>query len=83
MARALPATLAGVRDAAILLVGFAGAFRRSELAHSTSRILSLAISGLILTIRRSKTDQAGTGRKLGIPRSRKVPPAARSPNTRP
>jgi hypothetical protein len=32
MARALPETRAGIRDRAILLLGFAAALRRSELA---------------------------------------------------
>jgi integrase len=63
MVRALPATLAGVRDAAMLLVGFAGAFRRSELAALDREDLDFGDLGLILAIRRSKTDQAGIGRK--------------------
>jgi integrase len=72
MVRTLPATLAGVRDAAILLIGFAGAFRRSELAALDLEDLELSPEGLILTIRKSKTDQVGAGRKLGIPRGRKT-----------
>jgi site-specific recombinase XerD len=71
MVRALPATLAGVRDAAVLLIGFAGAFRRSELAALDLEDVEVTDLGLILTIHRSKTDQVGAGRKIGIPRGRK------------
>jgi integrase len=70
--RALPASVAGLRDKAVLLVGFAGAFRRSELVAIDIRDLSLSEAGLVITIRRSKTDQEGAGREVGIPRSRKV-----------
>jgi len=70
--RALPTTtLAGVRDKAVLLVGFAGAFRRSELAALDLGDISLSGAGLVITIRRSKTDQEGAGRQVGIPRARK------------
>jgi site-specific recombinase XerD len=69
--RALPARLAGVRDKAVLLVGFAGAFRRSELAALDLSDVSLSAGGVIITIRRSKTDQEGAGREVGIPRARK------------
>lgn len=69
--RALPATLAGLRDKAVLLVGFAGAFRRSELVAIDLGDVSLSEAGLVITIRRSKTDQEGAGREVGIPRARK------------
>ena len=69
--RALPADLAGIRDKAILLLGFAGAFRRSELAALDLSDISLSGGGVIVTIRRSKTDQEGAGRQVGIPRARK------------
>ena len=71
MVRALPATLAGVRDKAVLLVGFAGAFRRSELVAIDLGDLSLTNVGVVITVRRSKTDQEGAGREVGIPRSRR------------
>jgi len=70
--RALPTTLAGIRDKAVLLVGFAGAFRRSELAALDLGDISLSNAGLTITIRRSKTDQEGAGRQVGIPRARKT-----------
>jgi site-specific recombinase XerD len=71
MVRALPATLAGTRDRAILLVGFAGAFRRSELVALDVVDLKVNTGGLEVTVRKSKTDQEGVGRQVGIPRSRK------------
>jgi len=64
---ALPATLQGVRDAALLLVGFAGAFRRSELVALELADLHLRDEGYLILLRRSKTDQVGQGRWVGIP----------------
>jgi site-specific recombinase XerD len=57
----------GVRDRALILLGFAGAFRRSELVRLDLEDCSFGQDGLTLTLRRSKTDQEGTGRKVGIP----------------
>jgi hypothetical protein len=51
----------------LLLVGFAGAFRRSELAALDVADLQFTSDGLVVTLRRSKTDQEGEGRKVGIP----------------
>jgi integrase len=59
--------LAGARDKALLLVGFAGGFRRAELVGLDVADLREDIHGLVLTIRRSKTDQTGKGREVGIP----------------
>jgi integrase len=56
-----------VRDRALLLVGFAGAFRRSELVGLDVTDLAFNTAGLIVNIRRSKTDQEGQGRRVGIP----------------
>jgi site-specific recombinase XerD len=56
-----------VRDAALLLVGFAGAFRRSELVALKVEDISTSPAGLELVIRRSKTDQGGKGRAVVIP----------------
>ena len=67
MVAVLPDTLAGTRDRALLLVGFAGAFRRSELAALEVSDLVFTDDGLEVTLRRSKTDQEGEGRKLGVP----------------
>jgi integrase len=60
--------LRGLRDRALLLVGFAGAFRRSELVAINCKNLEWAQGGLIVTLRRSKTDQEGRGRRVPIPR---------------
>jgi integrase len=64
---ALPETTAGLRDRALLLVGFAAALRRSELVALTVADVETVPEGLRLTIRRSKTDQEGEGVTLGIP----------------
>ncbi|MHB8420600.1 MAG: site-specific integrase [Myxococcales bacterium] len=63
----LPTSSQGVRDRALLLLGFAGAFRRSELAGLNVGDLELGEDGLTVTLRRSKTDQEGAGRKVGVP----------------
>lgn len=67
MLAALPENLLGIRDRALLLVGFAGAFRRSELVALDWDDVEFTKDGLAVTIRRSKTDQAAEGRKIGIP----------------
>jgi integrase len=67
LAGALPDDLAGSRDRALLLVGWAGAFRRSELVALTVEDLEPTDDGLVVTIRRGKTDQEGAGRQVGIP----------------
>jgi integrase len=59
--------LLGVRDRALLLLGFAGAFRRSELVGLDVEDLSFGRDGLTVTLRRSKTDQEGAGQKVGAP----------------
>lgn len=60
----------GIRDRALLLIGFAGAFRRSELVSLTVADIEQATQGLIIQLRFSKTDQAGQGRKIAIPYAR-------------
>lgn len=57
----------GIRDRALLLVGFASALRRSELLALEYKHIEFVPEGLILTIERSKTDQQGEGRRIGIP----------------
>jgi integrase len=60
----------GIRDRALILVGFAGAFRRSELVALQQSDIAFVKEGLTATIRRSKTDQEGIGRKVAIPYAR-------------
>jgi site-specific recombinase XerD len=67
MVSELPGGLIGIRDRALLLIGFCGAFRRSELVALDVADVAFTRDGLVLTIRRSKTDQEGEGRKIGIP----------------
>src|ERR1039458_10806872 len=62
-----PRGLRGLRDRALLLVGFAGAFRRSELAALKVVDLRFTAEGLVIDLRRSKTDQEAKGRQVGIP----------------
>ena len=59
-----------VRDRALLLLGFAGGFRRSELVGLDVTDIELVRQGIIITLRHSKTDQEGVGRKIGIPHGR-------------
>lgn len=58
------------RDRALLLVGFAGAFRRSELVAIRCEDITEHANGLEILIRRSKTDQAGAGRTVFIPHAK-------------
>jgi integrase len=60
----------GIRDKALLLIGFAGAFRRSELVSLSIGDIEQAKQGVIIQLRFSKTDQAGEGRKIAIPFAR-------------
>lgn len=60
----------GMRDRALLLIGFAGALRRSELVALTLEDLHFHDQGVTVELRRSKTDQVGIGRKVGIPYAR-------------
>jgi integrase len=55
------------RDRSLLLLGFAGGFRRSELVGLDVSDLQFVRQGMIITLRHSKTDQDGQGRKIGIP----------------
>lgn len=57
-----------IRDRAVLLLGFASAMRRSELVALQVEDIERKEDGLLLTIRRSKTDQDGAGVTIAIPR---------------
>lgn len=61
-----PFTYRSLRDRAMLLVGFAGALRRSEVANLEVSDLSYTPDGLRLLIRKSKTDQEGRGQVIGL-----------------
>jgi integrase len=67
MLHKVPSTRVGLRDRALLLLGFAGAFRRSELISLDVADLEFTRAGLIVTLRKSKTDQEGKSRRLGVP----------------
>jgi site-specific recombinase XerD len=60
------ADLKGLRDRAVLLLGFAGAFRRSELVALNVADLEFCPDGLRVSIRKSKTDQEGLGTTIAI-----------------
>jgi len=55
-----------IRDRALLLVGFAGGFRRSELVALAYNDIDWTPKGIVLSLRRSKTDQEGRGRQVAI-----------------
>ncbi len=67
MSAHLPESLAGKRDRAILLVGFAGAFRVSELSALLISDIVFGADGITINLRTSKTDQEGRGRAVGVP----------------
>lgn len=72
--RKIPNDLAGLRDRALLLIGFAAALRRSELVDLKVNDIARHPKGLVLTVRRSKTDQLGAGLHKAIPHGRKLRP---------
>ena len=59
--------LIGIRDRALLLVGYAGGFRRSELAGLDVEDVTETADGLVLRVRRSKTDPEGKGSSVALP----------------
>ena len=67
MAASTGAGLKGHRDRALLLLGFAGAFRRSELVALDMSDIEETPDGMKVTIRRSKTDQEGAGQVIAVP----------------
>ncbi|MFT6084034.1 MAG: site-specific recombinase XerD [Alphaproteobacteria bacterium] len=64
--------LIGKRDKALLLFGFAGAFRRSELCNLTLDDLEETQDGLKVHLRSSKGDQFGEGQVIALPHGRKM-----------
>lgn len=64
--------LPGLRDRALILVGFAGALRRSELVDLDLQDLKVTPDELILMVRRSKTDPYGHGHSIMLPRHKRA-----------
>lgn len=60
--------LIDLRDRALLLLGFSGAFRRSELVGLDVQHVTFDEEGISIHIPFSKTDQAGEGQHVEIPR---------------
>ena len=56
-----------IRDKAILLIGFAGGFRRSELVNIEKDDIEFVDKGVKIFVKRSKTDQSGEGMIKAIP----------------
>jgi integrase len=64
---ALPEDITGIRDRAIILLGFSGAFRSAELSFlKVEHVEWCAPKGMIVRLDRSKTDQAGKGELVEI-----------------
>jgi site-specific recombinase XerD len=76
MALACPESVAGLRDRALILLGFAGAFRRAELAALRVADLEEVPEGLRVTVRRSKGDPEGRGQVIPIVRGIQACPIA-------
>ena len=74
LTRKMPDTLAGKRDRALILIGFAAALRRSELVALNVGDVERTDSGVLLHIRRSKTDQEGAGALIAVPDGQKLKP---------
>lgn len=76
-------TLIGLRDAAVLALGFSAALRRSEIcALAINNIEFLPPTktgkgGMIITIAKSKTDQAGNGQRIAVPEGKYIKPVHR------
>jgi site-specific recombinase XerD len=62
--------LRGLRDTALLLIGFASALRRSELVSLDVEDIQFTKDGTIIRLWRCKTDQEGRGREIAIPNVR-------------
>jgi site-specific recombinase XerD len=56
-----------IRDKALILIGFSGGFRRSELVNIELEDIEFVSEGVKLFIKRSKTDQSGEGMIKAIP----------------
>ena len=70
MVAALPDTPLGLRDKAILLIGFVAGMRRSEIVGLDVEDVTYEPEGAVILIRRSKRDQDGHGRRVPVLRGR-------------
>ncbi len=83
MLKKCPQTPIGLRDAAIISIGFAAALRRSEIINLTVDDIEFLsdtknkASGMYVHIRKSKTDQEGKGQKVAIPEGKILQPIKR------
>ncbi|WP_438749998.1 site-specific integrase [Pararhizobium sp. O133] len=77
MARIATDTLQGKRDRALLLLGFAGAFRRSELVAITVEDLTFSNEGVDVFLPKSKTDQEAKGQSVAVLNGKALKPADR------
>jgi integrase len=75
MVATAPDKLAGLRDRALLLVGFGGALRRSELVALDVADIEETETVLLVAIRGSKTDQERAGATIAIARGDVACPA--------
>ena len=67
-----PASVKALRDKALLLIGFFGAFRRSELVDIHIEHITFEADGIIILLPKSKTDQEGEGLLRAIPRNQTI-----------
>lgn len=67
LVQVLPPSVIGKRDHALLVIGWAGAFRRSELVALDVEDIQFTQDGLIIQIEKSKTDQTGAGQEVALP----------------
>lgn len=74
-----PATPIGLRDAAVLALGFSAALRRSELCALMVTDIKVLEEPkrMLVRIRRSKTDQAGHGQIVPVPDGKHIRPVTR------
>ncbi len=77
--RKIGTDLAGLRDRAMLALCFGAALRRSELVGLDLGDIEFHSRGLVVTVRKSKTDQPAKGKRKGVPDGKlKVPDALRA-----
>jgi site-specific recombinase XerD len=72
----IPTTPADLRDRALILLGFAGAFRRSDLVGIDVEHVRRAREGIVVQLGHTKTDQEARGHQVPIPKGRVLRPVA-------